>query len=479
MTFISYAQNFEDVMLWRALKHIEHGFYVDVGANDPVEDSITKAFYDRGWCGINVEPLSTHIQALNDQRPRDINLQCIVSNQPGHIELWESEVRGWASAHPDVIKAHIDAGHQGRYITVPSASLASICEHYKPQDIHFLKIDVEGLESAVLLSNNWHQFRPWIVVVEATLPASQIENHAEWENLLTDNGYEFTYADGLNRFYVAQEHGDLHAAFKYPPNVFDGFVKSHEHKQSEEISSLNQQLIFYKNKQPSAYPDIVKAQATIIDLQAQLIELQKQHQQIEQDTANRLTEAYIQSHEAQKQMLALQNKLHHLGDELTQTKLELKTEKTRASTSAQQLHDLNQNCHHWHTEANAAQQQVSHLINSKSWRISAPLRGMGLVARQIKQGVKNTLKPPLKAAMAFVLNNQTIREKALYWLEKTPSFKAKLRRFGIHQGLIILSIPDLIKNNAENNEFTITQFEQLAPRAKDIFTQLKSQTQIH
>ena len=34
MSFISYAQNFEDVMLWRALKHVENGFYIDVGANE-------------------------------------------------------------------------------------------------------------------------------------------------------------------------------------------------------------------------------------------------------------------------------------------------------------------------------------------------------------------------------------------------------------------------------------------------------------
>lgn len=32
MTFVSYAQNFEDVMLYRALKHVEKGFYIDVGA---------------------------------------------------------------------------------------------------------------------------------------------------------------------------------------------------------------------------------------------------------------------------------------------------------------------------------------------------------------------------------------------------------------------------------------------------------------
>jgi len=56
MTFVSYAQNYEDVMLWRALKHIENGFYIDVGAAWPSEHSVTKLFYDEGWRGINIEP---------------------------------------------------------------------------------------------------------------------------------------------------------------------------------------------------------------------------------------------------------------------------------------------------------------------------------------------------------------------------------------------------------------------------------------
>lgn len=55
---ISYAQNFEDVMLWRALKHVKKGFYVDVGAWSPDNDSVTRFFYENGWHGINIEPNS-------------------------------------------------------------------------------------------------------------------------------------------------------------------------------------------------------------------------------------------------------------------------------------------------------------------------------------------------------------------------------------------------------------------------------------
>jgi hypothetical protein len=32
MSFISYAQNHEDVMLYRALREVKEGFYIDVGA---------------------------------------------------------------------------------------------------------------------------------------------------------------------------------------------------------------------------------------------------------------------------------------------------------------------------------------------------------------------------------------------------------------------------------------------------------------
>ena len=64
MPFISYAQNMEDVLLWRALHDVQAGFYIDVGAADPRLDSVTMAFYERGWHGINIDPKPDNITAL-------------------------------------------------------------------------------------------------------------------------------------------------------------------------------------------------------------------------------------------------------------------------------------------------------------------------------------------------------------------------------------------------------------------------------
>ena len=81
MGILSYAQRFEDVRLWRALKDVDDGFYVDVGAAWPKHEFVTQLFYERGWRGINVEPTKSRFSALARERPRDINLQLIVGCQ--------------------------------------------------------------------------------------------------------------------------------------------------------------------------------------------------------------------------------------------------------------------------------------------------------------------------------------------------------------------------------------------------------------
>lgn len=230
MKFVSYAQNHEDVMLWRALKHVERGFYIDIGANDPDIDSVTKAFYERGWSGINVEPLPSHHADLKHARPRDINLQCAVGETSGEMELWEYDVRGWATAAADVLEQHKRDGLQGRAHRVHVTTLSAICQTHVHGDIHFLKVDVEGFEKSVLAGADFKKYRPWILVIEATKPNSTEEAFEDWEPLLITSGYQFSFFDGLNRYYVAEERSDLKNSFRSPACVFDNFISQEQRR---------------------------------------------------------------------------------------------------------------------------------------------------------------------------------------------------------------------------------------------------------
>jgi FkbM family methyltransferase len=221
---ISYAQNLEDVMLWRALRQVGTGFYIDVGANDPTEDSVTRGFYDLGWSGINIEPLEKHFEDLVAARPRDVNLRLALGRQNGQLVVHETTVRGTATARETFAAQYRASGKWLRTVSVPMQTLASVCEEHVTAEIHFLKIDVEGYEREVLEGADFRRYRPWVLVIEAIEPSGGHDAFTEWEPIVLQAGYRFAYFDGLNRFYVARERAELIPRLSAPPNVHDAYT---------------------------------------------------------------------------------------------------------------------------------------------------------------------------------------------------------------------------------------------------------------
>ena len=242
--FVSYAQNLEDVMLWRALRHVGPGFYVDVGAASPTIDSVTMALYGRGWHGINVEPDPRAFAELERARPRDINLEVALDEQEGQLTILLADHAALSTM--DLAQGDRLA-HQGMDLTshdVRVTTLAAIWSEHVPQSqaVHFLKIDVEGLERRVLLGNDWIANRPWIVLVEATHPQTPSPSHYDWVSILIEARYRDAYFDGLNRYYVAEEHADLLQSFDRPPNVFDAYVRASEREALVRADELEREL---------------------------------------------------------------------------------------------------------------------------------------------------------------------------------------------------------------------------------------------
>lgn len=216
MPFISYAQNFEDVMLWRALRHVEAGFYIDVGAMDPIIDSVTKSFYERGWHGINIEPVKQWFDKLTADRPRDLNLQTAIGAEGGTVHFYEVADTGLSTTSEQWAERCRQQGYVVSDYDVPCQTLTSICESNAVTDVHFLKVDVEGAETSVLIGLDLTRIRPWILVIESVASGSMEEIQKNWEPRLLEQGYRFAYFDGLNRYYIAKEHEDLLTTFCPP-----------------------------------------------------------------------------------------------------------------------------------------------------------------------------------------------------------------------------------------------------------------------
>jgi FkbM family methyltransferase len=215
---ISYAQNFEDVLLRRLFPDQAEGFYIDVGAGHPVNHSVTKHFYDRGWRGVNVEPTSHLFATLCADRPRDVNLNLGLSESEGSLTFHEAPDSLGRSTFSDSWRDgwHRHDGCAFVARTVPVTTLARLCELHADRPIDFLKVDVEGHEREVLAGADFRRWRPRAIVVEG--------GPDPWEPLLLSADYLFAAFDGINRYYLRAEDAALRPALAAPVSVLDDFV---------------------------------------------------------------------------------------------------------------------------------------------------------------------------------------------------------------------------------------------------------------
>lgn len=234
---ISYAQNFEDVVLDRALR-ARTGFYVDVGAASPSTASVTRHFYDLGWSGINIEPLPDYVAELRLARPRDWTVEAVAGASPGqssfHVVATDQDL---STFDPRRVEEMTAEGIRTDERSVEVVTLNEVLERAKPVIIDFLKIDTEGTEREVLLGIDLRVWRPRVLVIEATFPNSQIPSHGDWEDLVLKEGYLFASFDGINRFYAAEEESTL-IDLLAPANVLDQFVPAYVQLINEELERL-------------------------------------------------------------------------------------------------------------------------------------------------------------------------------------------------------------------------------------------------
>jgi FkbM family methyltransferase len=250
---ISYAQNLEDVVLDRVFKDIKIGFYIDLGASDSTLDSVTRHFYENGWSGLNIEPNPVNFTSLQRDRPRDKNLNVAVGETKGKQKFYSVLGNGLSTLDPNLGLSTLDPNLGEQYLQEFPASETIEVETLTVDDVikesavestvvHFLKIDVEGYETIVLRNWRFDKVKPWVIVVEATQPRTQSPTHQLWEKFLTKAGYNFVYADGLNRFYLHKTKVELTPRFEFPPNVFDGYTRHADVLKDIQIDELKKEL---------------------------------------------------------------------------------------------------------------------------------------------------------------------------------------------------------------------------------------------
>jgi FkbM family methyltransferase len=177
------------------------GFYVDVGANEPVDGSQTVAFDRLGWKGILVEPQPDYTSWLKAERSGTVFAVACTSpdKATGTMTLHVAQ-GGHASLLPD----YYIAGFKGRQLTkveVPVRTLDSLLEEVgAPTPINFVSLDVEFHEIEVLDGFDLKRWKPQLILIEDVASGFTIHNY------LRARGYKWVRRTGLNAWYVPEDH---------------------------------------------------------------------------------------------------------------------------------------------------------------------------------------------------------------------------------------------------------------------------------
>jgi FkbM family methyltransferase len=347
--FKSYSQNGEDVVLWRALQLVDRGRYVDVGANDPVRYSLSMAFYERGWSGITVEPDPEFARMQRAERPRDMQVEVAASNTDGDtVAFFVVDGTGLSTLDSDLARLHAESGYETHEVTVQTRTLDTLMSRagWEGKDIHFVSIDTEGSEPAVLQGIDLRKWRPWVLVVEATAPNSSESTRSDWEPGVLEAGYQFCLFDGLSCYYVADERRDmLEPKLSFPACSLDNYIGL-EHWEADERAA---------NAQREADERVGEAQREIAELTGEA--------------------AFWRSQATSRWASAVENTA--VIEELTR-----EVERIRG-----EYYKLGHLHHLLNQEAIGLRFQVGDLYDSTSWRVTKPLRtASGTVRRARNHG---------------------------------------------------------------------------------------------
>lgn len=189
----------EDQLIQRFFAKVKKGFYLDIGANHPLFRSNTYNLYKKGWKGLCVDALD--FSGLYKKfRPRDIfQIASLSSSNKKNVNFYIAKDKTQSSLYKKAIKIH-------SIKKVETSSINNFLQNFKlPKEIHFMSLDIEGLELCFLKNIELKKLKIGLIVVEdKNLNIMKIEKSKIFKILHSAN-YVPICKTLLNTFYILPE----------------------------------------------------------------------------------------------------------------------------------------------------------------------------------------------------------------------------------------------------------------------------------
>ena len=206
----TYAQCGEDVIveglltarLGLAGRGLDSLFYIEIGANHPIQTSNTYLFYRKHKAkGVLVEANPKLVADLQRVRPRDTVLHTAVSARSDPtLAFGVCELSELSSLELDHIQS-FGTGAGVATSSVPNLHINDLLARHADRTIDFLSIDVEGVDLEILEAMDFSRFRPIVIQCEPSehfAPGTALR----MVTLLRERGYALAARTEINLIFI-------------------------------------------------------------------------------------------------------------------------------------------------------------------------------------------------------------------------------------------------------------------------------------
>jgi FkbM family methyltransferase len=192
-----YSQGNEETYILDAVKHIEGGRFLDIGAWSPTHFSNTRRLWEMGWGGVMIEPSPVPMHGLvqaygND--PKITLVQAAVGVDHQLIKLYVTQDALSTTSEAAFVRWSGEGGYYGS-LEVPQITVADIFLRFDG-GFEFISIDTEGSSVEVLKAVFALGVRPTCICFEHD------KRFVESFAMLESAGYRLVMENDNNRIIV-------------------------------------------------------------------------------------------------------------------------------------------------------------------------------------------------------------------------------------------------------------------------------------
>ena len=165
----SYSISNVDLIIDRIFSKMNSGVYIDIGCNHPIKFNNTYLLHKRGWRGINIDLDKKSIMEFNKLRPKDYNIQAVVSDSEIIKEIYYYHERSAVNTlSKDLVNLRKEKPK--KIVKEKTITLNKIIEAspFKEKKINLISIDIENHEYVALKNFNFNKYDADVIVTEIT-----------------------------------------------------------------------------------------------------------------------------------------------------------------------------------------------------------------------------------------------------------------------------------------------------------------------